>query len=153
MFVGQSMAGGVESTIRTTKLHVPALPDKSIAVQTTLLVPNRNAVPEGGTQATDNEPPAESTAVTLNKTGVSPPSHSIVTDAGHVSEGGGSAESTLEFRTVRDSSTTAVRAGKYPWASKLLGMVHRHDSERSEFKRISERQSMPALRYPLRPAR
>jgi hypothetical protein len=40
------------SKVVTVKLHIAVLPEASVAVQVTVVVPSGNADPEGGTQAT-----------------------------------------------------------------------------------------------------
>ena len=63
MFEGQDTRGGVVSTTVTVKRQLPDWPRLSVAVQTTLLTPSRNPVPEGGVQLTGSELPDESSAV------------------------------------------------------------------------------------------
>jgi hypothetical protein len=49
----------------TGKLQLLDLPPLSVAVQTTLLVPKRKPLPEGGAQVTGTGAPVLSTAVTV----------------------------------------------------------------------------------------
>ena len=65
MFEGQLTLGGVVSTTLTVKVQLLELPPLSVAVQTTLLVPKRKPVPEGGVQVTGRGFPEPSTALTL----------------------------------------------------------------------------------------
>jgi hypothetical protein len=52
MGAGQVIFGGSVSTTVTVKLHVAVLPDVSVAVQRTVVVPLAKIEPEGGTQTT-----------------------------------------------------------------------------------------------------
>ena len=65
MFEGQLTRGGVVSTTLTMKVQLLERPPLSVAVQTTLLLPRRKPVPEGGTQVTGTGAPELSTAVTV----------------------------------------------------------------------------------------
>ena len=51
MFAGQVMLGACVSLIVTVKEHAAVLPDESVAVQVTLLVPLLKELPEAGVQA------------------------------------------------------------------------------------------------------
>src|SRR5829696_6661109 len=86
MLVLQVTRGGVVSTTVTVKAHVleaPAL----VAVQTTLLVPMRKPVPDGGTHVTATGSPLVSTAVATKVTGVRPPVHSATMFPGQTRSG------------------------------------------------------------------
>jgi len=65
MFEGQLTRGGVVSTTLTMKVQLLERPPLSVAVQTTLLLPSRKPVPDGGTQVTGSGAPELSTAVTV----------------------------------------------------------------------------------------
>jgi hypothetical protein len=52
MLAGQVMEGGWLSTTVTLKLQVPVLPEESVAVQVTVLVPLANVEPLAGEQTT-----------------------------------------------------------------------------------------------------
>ncbi len=65
MFEGQLTRGGVVSTTLTMNVQLLERPPLSVAVQTTLLLPRRKPVPDGGTQITGNGAPELSTAVTV----------------------------------------------------------------------------------------
>jgi hypothetical protein len=88
MSEGQLTRGGVVSTTVTVKVQLLESPPLSVAVQTTLLTPRRKPVPEGGMHVTGTGAPAESTAVTVNVTGVRPPVHSATMLGGQVITGG-----------------------------------------------------------------
>ena len=51
MFVGQVISGGVVSRTVTVKLQLLALPEPSVAVQVTVVMPRGRHEPEGGLQA------------------------------------------------------------------------------------------------------
>src|SRR5439155_18044827 len=51
MSAGQTIVGGCASLTVTVKLQVPVLPDVSVAVQLTVLVPTGKVAPEAGLQA------------------------------------------------------------------------------------------------------
>src|SRR2546427_2009230 len=95
MLLGQVTLGGVVSTILTVKVQLAETPALSVAVQTTLLTPNRKPVPEGGTQITGMGLPEASTAVTVYVTGVSPPVHSATMLEGHLIVGGAPCDLTV----------------------------------------------------------
>jgi hypothetical protein len=65
LFVLQVTCGGIVSTTVTVKLQLLELPALSLALQTTLLVPNLNPVPEGGVQVTGTGPSQASIAVAV----------------------------------------------------------------------------------------
>ena len=76
MLPGQVMVGGGE-TCETVKLHVLVLPQSSVAVQITLVLPVTNPTPGFGSQTTLGTPPQLSAAVG----GVywtAPPEHTVV---------------------------------------------------------------------------
>ena len=52
MFAGQVTVGFVESLTVTVKLHEPVLPDASVAVQVTVVVPTGKLDPEAGAHTT-----------------------------------------------------------------------------------------------------
>jgi len=52
LFAGQVTLGGVVSCTVTSKEQIELLPDTSVAVQVTLVVPRPNTLPEGGEQRT-----------------------------------------------------------------------------------------------------
>src|SRR5262245_701346 len=86
MFVLHWTCGGVVSTTVTVKAHVVETP-ALVAVQTTLLVPTRKPVPEGGTHVTGTALPRASLAVATKVTGVRPPVHSATMFPGQLSSG------------------------------------------------------------------
>ena len=65
MFDGQLTCGGLVSTTVTVKVQLLERPPLSVAAQTTLLLPRRKPLPEGGTQVTGTGAPELSTAVTV----------------------------------------------------------------------------------------
>ena len=50
IFAGQLIVGGCVSVTVTVKLHVALLPEASVAVQVTVVVPTVKLDPEGGLQ-------------------------------------------------------------------------------------------------------
>ena len=69
MLDGQVMTGGIVSLRTCTKkLQVLELPQLSVAVQTTVMVPVAKRLPEGGTQVTVTFVPQRFVAVTLKDT-------------------------------------------------------------------------------------
>ena len=119
---GQLTRGGVVSTTVTVNAQLLDRPPLSVAVQTTLLVPKRKPVPEGGTHVTGTGAPEESTAVTVNVTGVRPPVHSATTLGGQVIIGSSTRRTVtvklheLELPTlsVARQVTVVVPIGKLP---------------------------------------
>ena len=63
MFAGQTMLGGWLSLTVTVKVHVAILPEASVALQVTVVVPFAKAEPEAGVQATTGVPGQSSVAV------------------------------------------------------------------------------------------
>jgi hypothetical protein len=56
MLDGQVIAGAVESSTVTVKLHVPVLPDVSVAVHVTVVVPTGKLEPDAGAHMTVGVP-------------------------------------------------------------------------------------------------
>jgi hypothetical protein len=89
MSAGQVMTGGVVSTMVTSKQQVAVLPESSVAVQQTSVVPSGNVLPEAGTHETGTLASQTSVAVAVKFT-CAPfvPVHSAVMSAGQVMTGG-----------------------------------------------------------------
>lgn len=62
----------------TVKLQVLLFPHESVAVEVTVVVPNRNRLPLGGTLVTVGDPPHPPPAVTVKKTLVAVPLYSMM---------------------------------------------------------------------------
>jgi hypothetical protein len=56
MFAGHVTVGGVRSLTVTVKVHVPVLPDASVAVQVTVVVPTGKLDPDAGAHMTVGVP-------------------------------------------------------------------------------------------------
>ena len=89
MFAGHMIAGGCVSFTVTVKLHDAMLPEVSVAVAVTVVVPFGNAVPDGGFDTTIT-PGQLSVAVTVNAVTAEHTFGSVAFTmfAGHVITGG-----------------------------------------------------------------
>jgi len=87
--VGQVTAGWVVSSTVTSKVHCEELPEASVAVTVTVVVPSAKMLPDGGVDTMAGAGSQTSVAVGVKLT-TAPAglAHSAVTSAGHVTKGG-----------------------------------------------------------------